>query len=298
MMRRIRNPGAAGVGRNGLGRLVLAMPALASVLAHSGGAHAAIDNTASAAASYAGQPVTSLPSAASVPVVAASPVLSVTKVAVLNDDDGVPGLSAGDSVSYTVTAANAGNVSLTSVGVADPLVALALQSGDAANPGVLDVGETWVHTGSYLVSQADLDSRGGGDGTLDNTATVTAMAGTTSLAETASASVPLAATAALSVEKTASVTWDVVAGQVITYTYLVRNTGNLTISSVTLSDLHQGSGTAPVPGGEALTADLRSPGDSTDVTPGDGLWSVLAPGDEVTFTATYTVTQTDIDTLQ
>jgi hypothetical protein len=32
--------------------------------------------------------------------------------------------------------------------------------------------------------------------------------------------------------------------------------------------------------------------------PNDGIWSVLAPGDAITMTATYTVTQSDVDTLQ
>ena len=38
----------------------------------------------------------------------------------LNDDDGTPGLSAGDTISYTITVNNPGNVSLTGVSVSDP----------------------------------------------------------------------------------------------------------------------------------------------------------------------------------
>ena len=38
-------------------------------------------------------------------------------------------------------------------------------------------------------------------------------------------------------------------------------------------------------------------GDSTDAAV-NGSWDSLAPGDQVTFTANYTVTQNDIDTLQ
>ncbi len=36
----------------------------------------------------------------------------------------------------------------------------------------LDVGETWVYTGTYTVLQADIDNNGGGDGDIDNTASV------------------------------------------------------------------------------------------------------------------------------
>ncbi|MEZ4636197.1 MAG: hypothetical protein R2856_14750 [Caldilineaceae bacterium] len=44
---------------------------------------------------------------------------------------------------------------------------------ESLNPdGVLEVGETWTYTGSYTVTQADIDSNGGGDGDIDNTATV------------------------------------------------------------------------------------------------------------------------------
>ncbi|MEZ4636199.1 MAG: hypothetical protein R2856_14760 [Caldilineaceae bacterium] len=37
---------------------------------------------------------------------------------------------------------------------------------------MLEVGETWAYTGSYTVTQADIDNNGGGDGDIDNTATV------------------------------------------------------------------------------------------------------------------------------
>ncbi len=104
-------------------------------------------------------------------------------------------------------------------------------------------------------------------------------------------------TRTMSVTKVANDTTDVTLGQVITYTYQVTNTGNQVISNVTLSDAHNGSGPAPTPSGEVLDVDNLPTGDSTDASV-NGSWDVLAPGDELTFTATYTVTQSDIDTLQ
>ena len=86
-------------------------------------------------------------------------------------------------------------------------------------------------------------------------------------------------------------------GTVITYTYVVTNDGDQPISNVVLSDSHGGSGAAPIPGGEVLTADNGTLGDSSDTTV-NGSWDLLAVGDEVTFTATYVVTQQDVDTLQ
>ncbi|MEP3050744.1 MAG: hypothetical protein ABJP48_13355 [Erythrobacter sp.] len=85
--------------------------------------------------------------------------------------------------------------------------------------------------------------------------------------------------------------------QIVTYTYTVTNNGNVAVAGVTVNDVHNGSGPAPTPIGETLT-DNGTTGDSTDATPNDGVWDNLAPGDVVTFTGTYTVTQTDIDTLQ
>lgn len=89
----------------------------------------------------------------------------------------------------------------------------------------------------------------------------------------------------------------VTVGQVVTYTYTVTNNGNVAVAGVTVNDVHNGSGPAPTPAGETLT-DNGTIGDSTDATPNDGVWDNLAPGDVVTFTGTYTVTQTDIDNLQ
>ena len=101
----------------------------------------------------------------------------------------------------------------------------------------------------------------------------------------------------ISVTKQADDDTDVAVGQVITYTYVVTNTGNQVISNISLSDSHGGSGPPPVPGSETLTTDVGTIGDSTDAA-SNGVWDTLGPGDQVTFTATYTVTQNDIDTLQ
>jgi hypothetical protein len=103
---------------------------------------------------------------------------------------------------------------------------------------------------------------------------------------------------ALTVIKTASDTTDVTAGQVITYTYTVLNSGNAVVTNVSLADAHNGSGPNPVPDDETLTSDAGTLGDSTDATASDGTWDTLAPGDTITFTAPYTVQQADVDTLQ
>jgi uncharacterized repeat protein (TIGR01451 family) len=99
------------------------------------------------------------------------------------------------------------------------------------------------------------------------------------------------------VTKVADKTSNVNAGDVITYTYTVTNDGNVTINNLTLADVQNAAGPAPVPGSEILS-DTPPNGNSTDTTANDGVWDVLAPGDTLTFTATYTVKQADVDNLQ
>jgi len=86
------------------------------------------------------------------------------------------------------------------------------------------------------------------------------------------------------------------AGDVVTYTYTVTNDGDTIIRDIAINDTHNGSGPAPSPANELLSADNGTAGDSTDAAP-DGSWDILAPGDVITFTGTYTVTQMDVDTL-
>ncbi|MEZ5812746.1 MAG: DUF11 domain-containing protein [Rhizobiaceae bacterium] len=201
----------------------------------------------------------------------------------------------GDVITYTITLTNTGTKTLRNIAVSDPLLSgMSCTPGTGATPDDLAPGGVATCTGTYAAAIADFDTNGGGDGDIDNTVTVTANGGVN---ETASAAVILNINPGLTITKTADDTTDVVAGQVITYTYRVENTGNQTITNVSLSDAHGGSGAAPVPSNETLTADNGPLGDSTDGGI-DGTWDAIAPGDVVTFTATYTVTQSDVDTLQ
>ena len=103
---------------------------------------------------------------------------------------------------------------------------------------------------------------------------------------------------AMTVVKSSSTPGPVNVGTVITYTYKVTNTGNTTITNVSVGESFNGNGTPPAPANETLTADAAPLGDSSNGTANDGIWAVLGPGDEVTFTAPYTVTQADLDLLQ
>ncbi len=73
----------------------------------------------------------------------------------------------GDVINYTITATNAGNVTLTNVTVSDPdLEPPALDCTPALPVAELVPGESVVCAGSYAITQQDLDN-----GSFTNTAT-------------------------------------------------------------------------------------------------------------------------------
>jgi large repetitive protein len=136
--------------------------------------------------------------------------------------------------------------------------------------------------------------------TIDNTATAAGdYEGNPVASDPVTVSVDVApGLPALEVTKVASPDNNVAAGTTVTYTYTVRNSGNQTLTNVSLNDTHNGSGSAPVPLNEILTTDANTANDSSDAVPNDGVWSTLAPGDVITLTSTYTLTQADVDTQQ
>jgi len=205
------------------------------------------------------------------------------------------------TLNYEIVLENTGQLDQTGLSVTDTLPNGS--TGTVSGPvesltadGIFEVGETFTYTVSYLVSAADIAL----GGNLINNVSVTSdqytsegLANETALATT----IILPASPSISVTKTASTDTNVPEGVTITYTYVVTNVGNQSVSNIVLSDAHNGSGPAPAPSNEVLSTDNGVANDSTDAVI-DGVWDNLAPGDEVTFTSTYVVTQSDIDTLQ
>lgn len=106
----------------------------------------------------------------------------------------------------------------------------------------------------------------------------------------------------LTVEKVADITTGAEVGDVITYTYTIVNTGNVTLAGVGLSDNHLGNGTdfafandCAATGASTVSAGASSGTPSATL---GGTVTSFVPGDTVTCTATYTVTQDDVDLLQ
>ncbi len=212
-----------------------------------------------------------------------------------------------DTVQYQFAIANpaGNNRSMGSLSVFDDKIGTinitTPASGDANTNGFLDPGETWLVNASYSLTQTDVDAA-----TVVNVAYAQGSTGTATIrSDDDTVTLPLTGSPAFAVTKTASATGfttgniqNAPSGTVVTYTYVVTNTGNQTITSIALSDVHNASGPVPTPSGETLSSDVAPSADSTDATVSNGIWSSLAPGDSVTFTGTYTITQSDVDVLQ
>jgi len=196
----------------------------------------------------------------------ASADLAITKT------DGVTTATPGGSVTYTITASNAGPSNATGATVADTFPAsltctwtcvgagggtcTAAGSGNLNDTVNLPAGGSVTYTASCTVSAA-------ATGTLSNTATVTAPAGVTDPTpgnNSATDTDTVAASADLSVTKTDA--FDPAAGGInFNYTITVTNAGPSPAASVSLSDT--------LPAGTTFVA-LSSPGGWSCTTPAVG----------------------------
>lgn len=98
-----------------------------------------------------------------------SPVLNVIKEADVTSVDG-----AGDIITYTIKVENLGNQTLTGVSVTDPLISnldCSPVDGIQNTNLTIDVASTLTCTGTYTVTEADINNYGGGDGDIDNIVT-------------------------------------------------------------------------------------------------------------------------------
>ena len=181
-----------------------------------------------------------------------------------------------DVITYSFLVTNTGNLTLTNVIVDDPLVGLvpdmpftiaALLPGDA-NAVTL--------TATYKVTQADIEN-----GKVVNQATVTGdyvdPTDKTTKPVTPDVSeeiiVPLNQKPGIAVVKEANskLTEPAEVGQEIEYTFTVHNTGNMVLNDVVLNDPLQG------------------------ITPNSFNVGTMQPGEQQSFTATYPITEADID---
>jgi len=170
------------------------------------------------------------------------PAIDLVKTAgAIQDLDG-NGPDAGDTITYTFTVTNTGNIKLDPVSVADPKV------GDVTCAATSLAAGAWTTctAAAYPLTQADVDA-----GKVDNTATATGKGSNgKTVTDTDSRTVTVPARPAIELEKTAGAIQDVDgngpdAGDTIAYTFTVTNTGNVTLNPVTVADPKVGTVTCP-----------------------------------------------------
>ncbi|MEX2557216.1 MAG: choice-of-anchor P family protein [Actinomycetota bacterium] len=191
-----------------------------------------------------------------------APAIDIDKEGSLNE--GGNGATPGDVISYTFVVTNVGNVTLTGITVTDPLSGLSAIS----CPGTsLAPGASMTCTATYAITQADINA-----GSVTNTATADSnQSGPDSDTNVE----PITQTAAINLDKEGTLALggngSANPGDVISYTFVVTNTGNVTLTGITVTD--------PKVGLSAISCPATA----------------LAPGASMTCTATYTITQSDID---
>jgi uncharacterized repeat protein (TIGR01451 family) len=202
--------------------------------------------------------------------------LTLTKTGAL--DPGDVG-NIGDTITYTLQAWNTGNTTLTGVSIDDDLPGLGTLTlnwpGGPGSAGQLLPGQTVTGTVPYVITKADFQA-----GEVVNTATAAGVApGAVAVAATPSTwTQPLLQLAALELSSTfdaSALTTPPQAGQTLVLSYRVENTGNRTLTGVSVDDTLPGLTTTGVIWPAA-----------------DG---VLLPGQSVSFTAELVVTQALID---
>ncbi|WP_418639027.1 DUF7507 domain-containing protein [Winogradskyella sp.] len=213
--------------------------------------------------------------------------LSIVKSASSNSTDCA---AAGDTITYTFTVTNSGDILINTVTIIDDLLggnitdSLTL-TGDNGD-GILDPSETWIFTApNYTITQDNVDA-----GSITNNVTVSGLEpdGTTSVLATDTyiidannPDVTLCDNGSIEIVKAASSTASgcVGEGDIVTYTFTVTNNGDVSINSITITD--------DLLGGD-ITASLTLTGDDSD--------SVLDPSETWIFTAPdYTITQANVD---
>ncbi len=200
-------------------------------------------------------------------IVGSTPSIEVVKVADTSALSNPPLET--EEIAYSFTVTNTGNVNLTNVTLTDALPGIELVGGPIPllAPGQSD---TTTFTATYALQQPDLDL-----GSLVNTATVT---GTPPVGDPVTdddvVTTPLAQDPSIELVKTAdtsALSDPPQVGEVITYAFAVTNTGNVSLTNVTIADALPG---VVVTGGPAV------------IEPGDT--------DTTTFTATYALVPADL----
>ena len=158
--------------------------------------------------------------------------------------------TAGEVITYTITVTNTGNTTLKDIAVKDDM------AGINTKIDTIEVGKSASVTGTYTVKQSDIDK----GGKIHNVATVGD--------KSPEKDVPVEQNSSYTAVKTADKEKVTTAGEIITYTITVTNTGNTTLTDIAVKD---------------------------DMAGIDTKIDTIEVGKSASVTGTYTVKQEDID---
>ena len=158
--------------------------------------------------------------------------------------------AAGEIITYTITVTNTGNTTLKDIPVVDDM------AGINTKIDTIEVGKSASVTGTYTVKQSDIDK----GGKIHNVATVGD--------KSPEKDVPVEQNSSYTAVKTADKEKVTAAGEIITYTITVTNTGNTTLTDIAVKD---------------------------DMAGIDTKIDTIEVGKSASVTGTYTVKQEDID---
>ena len=173
-----------------------------------------------------------------------NPALAILKDGVYTDV-GADGLNVGDTLNYTFKVTNTGDVTVTGVSINEVSFDLPGPIAVTAPADVdLSPGEAATFTGVYTLTQADIDAIFL-DSTIDNVASATGLDPDTDAVTSNEdpAEITLTPEAALNIVKgtiyggqSGDNVSGVIAGRPIKWQYTVTNTGDVTLSNVTVKD--------------------------------------------------------------
>ena len=163
----------------------------------------------------------------------------------------------GQTINYTYTVTNSGNVPISGIVVNDNKATVVIDNEIAPGSSVTGIG-------TYTITLDDMIS-----GSVTNTATATGtFNGDTVTSNTVTVTIKAKQSPALTITKTADPTTFSTEGQTIAYTYTVTNSGNVPVSNIEVDD------------DKVSVVTISS--------------DTLAPGSSVTGTGTYTITSADL----